>query len=39
MYTVQRTAEVEKKAKNEDPELVNKNEVYLLKKRRGKVEI
>ena len=34
MYTARRTAEIEKKAKNEDPRLVNKNVVYLLKERR-----
>lgn len=39
MYTVDETVEIEKKTKNEEPELVNKNVVYLLKKRRGKIEI
>ena len=34
MYTVDETAEIEKKAKNEDPELVNKSVVYLLRQRR-----
>ncbi len=34
MYTVDETAEIEKKAKNENLELVNKGVVYLLKKRR-----
>ena len=39
MYTGLGAWGMTKNRKNEDPELVNKNVVYLLKKRRRKAEI